>query len=342
MSNGKFENTLIRPKARSVIDSIRTALLSGGSWALKSSGLSMEEALASPPEATAEQIFERYREAEVDLIWGAPGAGNLVIKALGGTVKFRPVGPPDVVETCVKSPDKLPELTPDVLQNGSLPVLWDITRHIVRIAKPKYPVAGSTWGPFTLAGLMYGAEKLMRDLRKNPANVYKLLEHTVQLFLLSAELYRGFGVDIMSLAEPMASGDMISRADFDNFILPALKKVFGELKKKELVSILHICGNITDRLAPAAESGADILSVDYKVDIKTAAGICAGKIVLAGNLNPVDVLKDGTPESVRAASIDCLKAAAGCTFILMPGCDIPPATPLENIKAMTRAAHGAL
>jgi len=326
-------------KGSAIIDDIRCTLVNGISWALKSSGLSMEGVLAAPPEKTAAQIFERYREAGSDVIWAAPEAGNLVIKALGGKVVFRPEGPPDVVGPCINSPDELHELKSAVLEDGSLPVLWDITRHLVRLAKPKYPVAACMWGPFTSAGLMYGAEKLLRDVRKNPDTVHKLLDYTVKLFLLCADCYKALGVDIMLMGEPMASGDMISRPDFEKFIFPALKKIFKALREKNLIGILHICGNIKNRLELSAESGADILSIDYKEDIKSAAEICAGKITLAGNINPVDIMKDGTPESVSAVAQACIKDAGDCKFILMPGCDIPPATPMKNIQTMSQTAR---
>jgi len=321
------------------ISDIRCSIFDGTSWALKSSGLSIEEALAEPPEKVAALLFERYREAGSDIVWGAPGVCGFVIEALGGKIVFRPVGPPDVVGTCINSPDDLHELSGAVLENGRLPAVWDITRHLVSLAKPKYPVAACMSGPFTSAGLMYGAEKLLRDLRKNPDFVHKLLDYTVKFFLLCADRYKELGLDIMAMCDPMASGDMISRSDFEKFIFPALKKSFAGLKERKLTGILHICGNIKNRLELSAESGADILSVDYKIDIKSAAEICKGKITLAGNLNPVEVLQDGTPESIGAAAQTCINDAGACKFILVPGCDTPPATPLKNIQAMTQTAH---
>jgi uroporphyrinogen decarboxylase len=91
---------------------------------------------------------------------------------------------------------------------------------------------------------------------------------------------------------------------------------------------VHICGNTTNRLDKIPESGADIMSVDYKVNLSEARRILGGKLAFEG---------------VEAASRECIKQAGeGGGYILMPGCDIPPSVPIENVKAMVEAAHGYL
>jgi uroporphyrinogen decarboxylase len=320
---------------------IPAALLSGGSWALKRRGVSLEKALTMPVEDVAEIFLEAYRFVGTDIVWGAPSQGNLVIKSLGGKVKFRSVGPPDVVESIIKKPDDVEKIDIGRLNDDtSLQTLQKITKHIAENAAGEYAVAGSMWGPFTLAGLMYGAENLMRDIRKNKDAVHHILDFTTGLFLARAEAYREIGLDAVSMGEPTASGDMISREHFEVFVLPALKRVYTSLRKKRLIGILHICGNINNRLDLVSETGAHIISSDYKVSLKDARSAFNGKAAFAGNMNPVDVLQYGNIENVTAACEECITdAGEEGGFILMPGCDIPPATPDENIRAMTRTAH---
>jgi uroporphyrinogen decarboxylase len=58
-------------------------------------------------------------------------------------------------------------------------------------------------------------------------------------------------------------------------------------------------------------------------------------------MNPVDVIMGETPEGGAAVCRQCLAdAGEGGGFILMLGCDIPPSTALENIKAMTQVVRG--
>ena len=77
-----------------------------------------------------------------------------------------------------------------------------------------------------------------------------------------------------------------------------------------------------------------MLSVDYKVNLAAAAGVLAGRVALAGNMNPV-LLKDSLPDAVSAKAREILEIAGDYPrFILMPGCDIPPAVPLANLQAL--------
>ena len=86
-----------------------------------------------------------------------------------------------------------------------------------------------------------------------------------------------------------------------------------------------------------AESGTDIIDVDWMVPLAKAGelvpkGRAGPEITLCGNFNPAGVLFEGSPEEVAEAARKCLKTG-GDKFILMPGCEVPPATPEQNIRA---------
>jgi uroporphyrinogen decarboxylase len=302
----------------------------------------MEKVLETTPALVADILFGAYRSSGTDIIWGAPGAGNLIIKALGGAVKFRQEGPPDVVEPLLKKPGDIEKIDITRLWDDRImQTLREITRGIVQRASGEYPVGGSLWGPLTLATLMYGAENLMRDMRKHKDAVLQILDFTTTLYLTYTESYIENGLDIVSMGEPTASGDMISREHFAEFVVPALKKIYATLHRKKVIGMLHICGNISDRLDLVSSVGARIISLDYKVNLKDARRAFDGKVAFAGNMNPVDVIMGETPERVAAVCRQCLAdAGEGGGFILMPGCDIPPSTPLENIQAMTQVVRG--
>jgi len=185
---------------------------------------------------------------------------------------------------------------------------------------------------------MYGTERLMSQVYKEPDTVRRVLAFSVEA---STRYYRGFienGAEIISIAEPIASGDMISRKHFEAFVVPVIKAFLDRLKDLAVYNLLHICGNITNRLDLIPGMGVDVLSVDYKVDLKKVRPAIGTKIAFAGNVNPAEVLQQGTPEDVTAASHQCIRDAGDdANFILMPGCDIPPSVPLENIRAFLTA-----
>ena len=201
-------------------------------------------------------------------------------------------------------------------------------------------VGTSQWAPFTLGGLAYGVENLMRNVRKDKAAVHAVLEYSTELCFAYLEPFIDAGVSMISLADPTASGDLISREQFVEFSLPYLQRVAARIRARGIWVIVHICGNTTTRLDTIPGTGADILSVDYKVDLAAARRALGGRLLFAGNMNPVAVMQKETPEGVDAACRACIQSAGtGGGFLLMPGCDIPPSVPLANVRAMVAAAH---
>jgi len=316
-------------------------LMSAGAWALNSNGLSLEKALASPPEELAGILYRAYTGVGSDIVWAMSGYNNIVAGALGARIKFRTKGTPDVIETLIKKTDDIDALDiGKIKDDANVRKLLEVTRLLARKVDGKHFVALTRWGPFTLAGLLYGAENLMRDICRNPASVKKLLGFTIRAYLAYSELYFENGVDFVLLAEPSTSGDMISRKHFAEFAVPAFKEVFGALRKKGVRTALHICGNISDRLDLLNGIGAELISVDYKVSLAKCREVFTGKTAFAGNLNPVDIMQRETPEGVARACYECIAAAGkGPGYLLMPGCDIPPTTPADNIRAMTKTGH---
>jgi uroporphyrinogen decarboxylase len=311
---------------------------SGGAWALTSNGLSLENALGAGSEKVADILFNAYTSVDSDISWAMSGYNNLVIGALGGKIQFRAKGTPDVVDTLFKNISDIDSVNIDkITDDQSLRFLLEATKHLAKKVDGKQFVALTRWGPWTLAGILYGAENLMRDVYRNPGAVRRLLDFTTDLCLRYVRLYIDNGVDFVVIAEPTASGDMISRKHFEEFVVPIFKRVFGELRAQNVATALHICGNIENRLDLLNGIGVQIVSVDYKVSLKKCREIFGGKTAFAGNMNPVDIIQRETEEGVAAACKQCIAdAGAGGGFVLAPGCDIPPTTPAANLKAMAR------
>ena len=62
-------------------------------------------------------------------------------------------------------------------------------------------------------------------------------------------------------------------------------------------------------------------------------------MMIAGNLNPMDVVWQGTPELVIETAKKCIQDADGCRFYLATGCETPRDTPLANLQAMKTAVE---
>jgi uroporphyrinogen-III decarboxylase len=101
---------------------------------------------------------------------------------------------------------------------------------------------------------------------------------------------------------------------------------------------LHICGNTRFALAGMGRLGCEIVDLDFLSPIAEGrAKMGAGQILL-GNINPVTVLRGGTPKGIFSAIGEC-HGQAGARYIVGAGCEIPRDTPLENVRALSDYAR---
>ena len=96
---------------------------------------------------------------------------------------------------------------------------------------------------------------------------------------------------------------------------------------------------MTSVLELMADTGANILELDHKVSLRAAKGRVGHRVCLMGNLDPVELLRRGSPAAVNCAAAQATTDTGGRGFILGSGCEVPVEAPRENIKAMIQAAH---
>jgi uroporphyrinogen decarboxylase len=302
-------------------------------------GITVEQLYHRPPEEQARSTMDIMRRHGGDLIT-AGYDGTLAVKALGGNVAFRAGGSPDVLDPLIKDLADLDKIKPErIKEDYYYQVDYEVSKQLIALAGDEYFVSTGFWGPFTQAGLLLGTEPLMRKCIKDKNAVRALLDFCFELLKICSEDIIDLGAGIGSIADPTASKDMISRRLFEELALPYLRKVYDWYASKNQLTTLHICGDITDRLDLMPETGADILSLDYKVSMKTAAEMLGDKMVIAGNADPVEVVMMGSEETVRSAYRKILEEVEGVPYVLMAGCSIPSKTPLANLMAMRDIAY---
>jgi len=141
------------------------------------------------------------------------------------------------------------------------------------------------------------------------------------------------GADIIGLGDAVAS--LISVDMYREFALPYEQRIFEAVHRKGGLARLHICGN-TNRIIPdMLASGADIIDLDYMVDLGKAAALYEGRAALCGNFNPVTVMLQGTPAEVEQAVLTCA-GLGGSRWFCGAGCEIPDETPVENLQMQAR------
>jgi uroporphyrinogen decarboxylase len=87
-------------------------------------------------------------------------------------------------------------------------------------------------------------------------------------------------------------------------------------------------------------SGAPILELDQKADMRQSKAAAHGKTVILGPVDPSEVMANGSPALVTEKCREAIEIlGAGGGLILGPGCALPATTPDENIDAMIAAAQ---
>lgn len=263
-------------------------------------------------------------------------------EAMGSVLKYGDGYSPIIKEPFIKNYEEdLPKLKMlDPYRDGRLPIILEGIRRLKELCDGEVPVMSYVQCPFRHAAMLRGAEHLMRDIFKNKDNAKKLLEVATISQILWGMAVVNAGADIVMFSDPTSSGDALSPRQYEEWGFPYTQQVVSAVKKTGVKSIMHICGNTSDRLETLAATGVDGLSLDAKVDFGFARETLGPSYLLMGNLEPTDPLTFGKPETVYEQA----KKVIGETgreghFFLSGGCLISEVAPAENVEAMIRAAH---
>ncbi len=261
-------------------------------------------------------------------------------EALGSELFFPPDDVPRMKTPAVVDPsdlDRLPKV--DVRDAGRLGVYFDAVRICVDELGDEVFVSCCIPAPFSTAASLRGTATLARDLYKNPGLAEALLEKSLEIGNDTAEaIVEAGGIPV--LVDPVASGSVLSRAMFERFALPYIRRAFEKIVALGSVPILHICGRTANIVDLMAVSGAVALSID-EISVAKAAELTGGAVCIMGNVRPAETLLGGTPEDVLAEASQCMAEGADNTggFILASGCEVPIDAPAENIDALINAAR---
>ena len=195
------------------------------------------------------------------------------------------------------------------------------------------------WSVFTTAGFLRNPETMLMDIATEPELAHKAVKRAAEFVdsIMCAGLSEGCGGAY--LADPVASGSLIDEATFRAFNLDHLKRLMKGYKSKfGVASYLHVCGETAPVAKPISETGAALFSFDFMNDPAAIRKLTGDKIILAGNLNPMDVIWQGNPQKVIDASKKFIDAA-GKKAVLATGCETPRDTPIENLQAMVTAVE---
>lgn len=268
---------------------------------------------------------------------------SLVAEAMGTKLKYFDDDPPRVEEPVVQGPDDVAKVRmPDPHSDGRLPVFLEAIKSANAEVGDEVFVSCCFAMPFTIAAALMGTDVFVKATRKAPELAHRLLKMSMEAALLFTDAVIAAG-GVPVPVDPVASCSVIGPKQYAQFAAPYTQPILHKIGAAGLPPVLHICGHshlIWDQMA---DQGAAVLSLD-KVDLHQAKQAVGHRVCLMGNVPPAEVLLYGTPELVAEKTLEGIRLAADSPggYIVASGCEVPLATPEENIHAMleTVRKHG--
>jgi len=218
----------------------------------------------------------------------------------------------------------------DHLYDGRVWVYLETVRLLRK--KVEIPIGCYVIGPFTLAGLMMGANDIAVATIESPQVVEAAVMFCENVVTSYAKALLAAGADVIAILDPTAG--MLSPKSYWEFAGISVQNVIRHLDTR---TILHICGDTTRLVKAMCETGAQGLSLDSLVNFGEVAKRMPKDIVLIGNVDPVATMLHGTPEKVRKETTALLDSMSEFeNFIPSTGCDLPAETPIENVEEFVR------
>lgn len=287
-------------------------------WCSTQAGIEFTEELESVEKHVYSQTYA-VSQFGYDSVWDM-FACHSESEAMGSVLKIAKGYPPSVLTPAVEDYKRdLPKLKLfDPYQNKRLSTILEGIRRLKSRFNGEIPVIGYVQAPLRHASMLRGSEKVMKDMFKEKENLRELCEIALNSLIVYAVAIIGAGADIVFVSDPASSGDAISKKQYEEWGAPYTKRLVGLIKRSGVKTILHICGNTTDRLELMAQTGVDCLSLDGMVDFEQARKILGPNFCLMGNVDTT-LLAMGDSKAVEEKSKETLQKAGKEGFLLLSG-----------------------
>jgi uroporphyrinogen decarboxylase len=205
----------------------------------------------------------------------------------------------------------------------------------------RVPLIGFTGSPWTLASYMIegGGSKDFRNVKKMMLDDPALLGELIGLLTLNVRRYCeaqiAAGAQAIQIFDTW--GGILDPDHYRKFSLDPMFEIVSKMDRGDAPVIVFSKG-ASHALGEIAGIGADVVGLDWTVDIGEAKKVTGDGVALQGNLDPTFLL--GSPESIRREVRSILKKfGPGPGHIFNLGHGILPDVPVDHAVAMVRAVR---
>ena len=263
---------------------------------------------------------------------------QLEAEAMGCKLTYAKENPPAVSSHVLEDGKTLEDLSVPTETDGRFPIALSATRRIVEAIGKERAVYGLITGPFTLALHLKGTD-IFYDMSDEPEEVEELMKFCQAVAINTAKMYLDAGVDIVAIVDPMTS--QISPDSFEEFVTPYVTPVFDYIRERGKLGSFFVCGNAKRNIEEMCKTHCDNISIDENIDLQYVVDTCKPYgVSVGGNIKLTLTMLFGTPYDNVQDATNCMTIGGKKGYLLAPGCDMPYATPIANVQAVTKTVHG--
>ena len=290
----------------------------------------------------AEAMLKAWREFGHDMILLENGTACNA-QACGVEVIYRDDAAPAAHKPLLKALEEVEKLeVPDPYTAFPMCEILKATRILSKeIGDKVWICARADQGPMDLSAQLRGITELMLDIAEGeqPELIDALLDYSRRVATRYAYALIACGGHSTSIGEPVAGPSMISPRHYRQYPWRYEKMMVDELKAHHIILHNHICGNTIPIIDDFIATGAQVLEIDHKTDMRAAKDKSRHKTTLLGNID-TNLRYSGTPGEVEDACRAAIEVMApDYGFILGPGCAMGTETPADNIHALVESAR---
>ncbi len=259
-------------------------------------------------------------------------------ECFGAAIRITDDEVPTVVGRLVHTEEEAEALTVPTVGTARSGIYVEAIRKAARAIDDR-PVLAGIIGPFSLAARLLDVGEIMVDCYDDPDMVHIVLRKCTAFLIEYAKAYKAAGADGIVMAEPVSG--LLSPSLEEEFASPYVKQIIDAVQDDGFIVVYHNCGDNTLLMISSILSmGAAAYHFGNSIDMADMLMKMPADVVVMGNVDPARLLREGSPDSVREATQDVMRRCCIYpNFVISSGCDIPPASPWENIDAFFAAVE---
>lgn len=257
-------------------------------------------------------------------------------ESFGSQIIFSESEVPTVTGSIITEMEEVEDLQIPEVGTGRTGIYIDAVRKACEYIQDR-PVFAGMIGPYSLAGRLLDVTEIMYLCYDDPEMVESLLGKVTEFLITYGKAYKEAGAHGIMIAEPLAG--LLSPAMEAEFSAPFVKQIVDALQDENFVVIYHNCGdNTVQMIESILTTGAGAYHFGNSINMEEMLQHVPKDVVVMGNVDPASQFRNGTPESIRKATLELMeKCCKYSNFVISSGCDIPPMAPWENIDAFFEA-----